>query len=134
MSYTEEITVCCFGFCPVRAWTPLEIERSFDDNDHDILFKNNNSNGEQLFSNECIDFWCHSYPLGNNCILLKKVNYEKKISLVLTIKDENDKRVLIDGCLIVDGKKYDVTDFKTYEVLKIGENTYENIAACNYNA
>jgi hypothetical protein len=126
----KDITPCCWLFKPK---TPFEIETSYDDNDQDILFKNNNPNGNQVIPNECIYFWCSSYPLGNNCILVKKVNYYRKISIVLTFQDENEKRVLLAGFILVDGKKYDVTDFKTYEVLELEGNTYENMAICNYN-
>lgn len=130
----KDNTPCCWLFTPK---TPLEIEREnemlYDDNDHDILFKNNNPNDKQVIPNECIYFWCNSYKLGDNCILLKKVNHERKISIVLTYKEYHDKRVLLAGFILVDGNKYDVTDFKTYDVIQVEGKTYENIATCNYN-
>ena len=82
----------------------------------------------------CIYFWCESVPFGNNCVLLKKVNYERKISIVLTYQLYDDKRILLAGFILVDGKKYDVTDFTTYDVIEVEGKTYENIATCNYNA
>jgi len=125
----KDATPCCWLFRPK---TILDIERLYDENDHDILFKNNNPNGEQVIPNECIYFCCESYPFGNNCILLKKVNYERNISIVLTFYEDDDKRFLLTGFILVNGKKYDVTDFKTYDVIEVDGKTYENIATCNY--
>jgi hypothetical protein len=127
----NEQTICCWLFKPN---TPLQNERLWDDNNNDILFKNNNPTGEQVVSSECIEFYCYSYNLGNNCTLVRKVNYEKKLSIVLTYKDESDKRVLIDGFLLVDCKKYNITEFRIYDELKVNGITYENIATCNYDA
>ena len=123
-------TNCCWLF---QSNTPLQNERLWDDNDNDILFKNNNPNGEQVVSCECIEFWSDSYNLGNNCTLVRKVNYTKKLALVLTYQDEIDKRVLIVGFLLVDGKKYNVTDFKIYDELTFNGKIYENVATCNYD-
>ena len=131
----NDTTPCCWLFTPK---TTLEIERenerSYDDNDHGILFKNNNPNGEEVIPNECIYFCCESNPFGNKCILLTKVNYERNISIVLSYQEDDDKRVLLAGFILVNGKKYDVTDFKTYDVLELEGKTYKNIAICNYNS
>jgi hypothetical protein len=131
MSSDNETTICCWW--PFKPMTPLEMEGLWDDNDNEIIFKNNNPGGEQVIPNEPIDFWSDSNNIGNYFILARKVNYKKKISLILTFKEETDKRVLIDGFLIVDGMKYEVTDFRTHDELKVAGKIYKNIATCNYN-
>lgn len=128
--YNEE-TICCWLFAPN---TPLQNERLCDDNDNDILFKNNNPNGEQVISCECIAVSSDSYYLGNNYRLVRKLNNDKKIAMVLTYKDETNKRVLINGFLLVDGKKYNITDFTFHNELEVNGKTYTYIHTCNYDA
>lgn len=138
MNYTIEEMMCnnedTIYCCLFQPNTPLQNERLWDNNSNNILFKNNNSNGEQVVSNECIEFLSNSYNLGNNCTLVSKVNHSKKLAMVLTYKDDIDKRILIDSYLLVDGKKYNVTDFTIHNELQANVRTYINIATCNYDS
>lgn len=126
-------TICCWAFPPN---TPLQKEKLWDDNDNDILFKNNNPSGKGLGDLDelvTINFWCESINLGNDFTLLRKVNYSKKLAIILTYREEDDKRVLIDGFILVNGKKYIVTDFTPHDALQVNGIIYEMVATCNYN-
>ena len=124
----NEDTVCCFGFCPSKKWTLLEIEEAFDDNDHDIVFKKKNSSISNL-PNKPITFYCSRSGLGNQGFLLRKISSDRNISIVLIC---NEDRTLVDGFLMSYGNKFKVTDFKPHRILRDGENTYEWVAECTY--
>jgi hypothetical protein len=127
----NEDTVCCFGFCPSKKWTLLEIEEAFDDNDHDIIFKKKNSSTSTNLPNKPITFYCSRSELGNNCFLLRKISSDRNTFIILTYQGYHE-RILLDGFLMTNCQKFKVTDFKPRRIIKDGENTYEWVTECTY--
>jgi hypothetical protein len=126
---SESETICCELF-KYKPQTQSQLEETFDDNDNDILFMN--KEGEKLHETPLV-FSCYSYRLANDCFLLRKVNYDEDISIVLTYKKEGDKRILLAGHLISNNEKYDVIDFNVYTDMHVNGKLYESIAICFYN-
>jgi hypothetical protein len=125
----NEETTACFGFCPATTWTPLEIEEAFDDNDNDIIFKKKNSTSN--LPNKPITFYSSRSGLGNQGFILHKISRDKNTYIVLTYQNDKE-RTLVDGFLLINGKKFKVTDFKPHRRLKVGEDTYNWVCECTY--
>jgi len=128
----EDTPVCCFGFCPDRSLTPLEIEMSYDENDNDIIFKKKNST--KNLPNKPITFYSSRFELGNNDFLLRKISSDGNTYIILTYQEDDKERILLDGILVINGKKFKVIDFKPLRSVKVGEDTYDWVCECIYEA
>jgi hypothetical protein len=126
---SESDTICCDLF-KYKPQTQSQLEETFDDNDNDILFMN--KKGEKLHDTPIV-FYCYSYRLANNYFLLRKVNYDEEMSIVLTYKKDGTKRIFITGHIIMNDIKYDVIDFNVYTDMHVNGKLYESIAICFYN-
>ena len=120
----ESETICCglFGF--------KSLENSFDENTHDIIFINK----LQKKATPPISFCCSRVDLSNKCFLLIKVCDEKNMSLILTYKEVDNKRILIDGKFLINNKKYKVLSFNTHKKLEIGDKSYNYTGLCFINS
>ena len=116
----ESETICCglFGF--------TYLENSFDENTQDIIFINN----IKKKATPPIRFSCSRVDLSNICFLLIKNCIEKNMSLILTYKQVNNKRILLDSKLLINDKKYKVLSFNNYEKLEIGDKKYKYVGLC----
>jgi hypothetical protein len=127
---SESETICCdlFNYKPL---TQIQLEETFDNNDNDIIFMN--KEGGKLHDIPIV-FYCDSYRLANNCFLLRKVNHDEGISIVLIYKQDGNRRVFITGHIISNDKKYVVIDFNVYKDMHVNGKLYESIAICFYNS
>jgi hypothetical protein len=103
-------TICCGLFKNVP-FTIFEIEKLYDDNDNLITFINENNNNSNNLQNKTIEFYSSRVELANNHFLLRKVSCDKKISVIMTYKNDGDNRILIDGFILTDNKKLQITSF-----------------------
>jgi len=112
-----------------KYYSKFELEKILDNNDHEIIFDSDDTLNN-IFLKIPIDFYSTSEYFGNGIFLCKKFSSNGEIILILLYKYENEVRILIDGALYKNMKKYNIIEFNAVSKLQIGDIVYQDIAIC----
>jgi hypothetical protein len=133
MKYEEndDVETCCNLFT-WKVWTLDEIETSMDNNDQYVNFRAEGT--DKFFQPPPTLFYSSSYALGNSgCFLVKKISSNGNCSILLTYKNVDGKRVLLNGSVLLDDLQFKVKEFivtKKRERIENGDISYEHVPTC----